>query len=278
MPPKFVILDDKATWDVLQGTIAKTNILKWWSHDFAGSGTIRDKRVHRGRPAIFDPSATGDARYQYGLQGQKKHEYYFKGARDYTPVVYKALQPAPSTPQKRKDPSPASEASVPKKPRGHNQHTPKDKLVKNGAPSSAINPRKPKPRVNPFLRQDPHRQVYNGAEDEVGSSTTFKAHQGTASAMTSVPELGTPSDEEEDDFWVSMPDKHSGSGSVAEHGGPGDDDGDDVFDDPLRHERDRRSLRPCIILRTPSEKLKHGSLNIWPASHSFPQLLRARHH
>ncbi|KAK0261144.1 hypothetical protein B0A54_07943 [Friedmanniomyces endolithicus] len=140
MPPKHVILDDRAAWEILESDIARRVILVFWPHDFAGTGTIRHRRPHRGRAAIKDLNAVGDLKYHFALHGHRKERYYFTGAKDYKPIIYRfELPPAPAPTEaeqsnKRKASPAETEPENPRK-HGHNQHTPKDQMVKYGAPS-----------------------------------------------------------------------------------------------------------------------------------------------
>ncbi|KAI7284917.1 hypothetical protein KC345_g2015 [Hortaea werneckii] len=158
MPPKYVILDDRAAHEVLASDIPRASIVRFWSHDFGGPGRIRARPPHRGRSAISNPNATGDEKYfstEVGMRGEK---YYFTGEKNYTPIAYQT-PPANETnePQasKRKAVSPPPEE--PKDPRkhGHNQYTPKDQLVKYGAPSQAKGRKRYRERINTFLRRSP---------------------------------------------------------------------------------------------------------------------------
>ncbi|KAI7171470.1 hypothetical protein KC316_g13193 [Hortaea werneckii] len=158
MPPKYVILDDRAAHEVLTSNIPRATIVRFWSHDFGGPGRIRARRPHRGRSAISNPTATGDERYfstEVGMRGEK---YYFTGEKNYTPIAYQippseeVIKPQSS---KRKAASPPTDE--PKDPRkhGHNQYTPKDQLVKYGAPSQAKGRKRYRERINTFLRRSP---------------------------------------------------------------------------------------------------------------------------
>ncbi|KAI7533581.1 hypothetical protein KC331_g12992 [Hortaea werneckii] len=158
MPPKYVILDDRAAHEVLTSDIPRATIVRFWSHDFGGPGRIRARRPHRGRSAISNPNATGDEKYfstEVGMRGEK---YYFTGEKNFTPIAYQTppseevLEPQSS---KRKAASPL--ADEPKDPRkhGHNQYTPKEQLVKYGAPSQAKGRKRYRERINTFLRRSP---------------------------------------------------------------------------------------------------------------------------
>lgn len=40
-PPHYVILDDRACWEVLQSDIKKAEHFRYWAHDFAGPAIVR---------------------------------------------------------------------------------------------------------------------------------------------------------------------------------------------------------------------------------------------
>ncbi|KAK0365012.1 hypothetical protein LTR91_021130 [Friedmanniomyces endolithicus] len=171
MPPKHVLLDDRAAWEILKSDIARRVILVFWPHDFAGTGTIRHRRPHRGRAAIRDPNAVGDLKFHFALHGHRKERYYFTGAKDYKPVIYRIeLPPAPgpaeAEPNNKRKASPArTEPENPRK-HGHNQHTPKELMVKHGAPSKNKGRLRYRERLNTFLRKDPkpdYRGLYGTA-------------------------------------------------------------------------------------------------------------------
>ncbi|KAK4554726.1 hypothetical protein LTR86_008228 [Recurvomyces mirabilis] len=170
MPPKFVLLDDKAAYEVMSSDIPKARMAKFWPIDFVPNGKIRGKRAHRGRAAVANAAAEGDARYYAGELGSKDREPYpFRGAKDYRPIIYRSANPvseASSAPdqasKKRKASSPASSsAAAPSsnssiKRKHNNQYTPKELMVKHGgAPSQDAGRARYLPRINTFLRRDP---------------------------------------------------------------------------------------------------------------------------
>ncbi|KAI7221332.1 hypothetical protein KC333_g1801 [Hortaea werneckii] len=173
MPPKYVILDDRAAHEVLTSDIPRATIVRFWSHDFGGPGRIRARRPHRGRSAISDSNATGDERYFSTKVGMRGEKYYFTGEKNFTPIAYQiapreeVIEPQSS---KRKAASPPTDE--PKDPRkhGHNQYTPKEQLVKYGAPSQARGRKRYRERINTFLRRSPspewakdRAKLYGGA-------------------------------------------------------------------------------------------------------------------
>lgn len=134
-----------------------------WPHDFAGQGKVRSRRVHRGRAAIKDEDATDDnLKYHATAIGKKGEDYLFSGEKDYIPVVYHYVRPQKKT-LKRHAPS----GWYNPRGHGHNQHTPRDLLVKHGAPSFSVQPQPFRaPRINPFLRRDasPTRAQYRATK------------------------------------------------------------------------------------------------------------------
>ncbi|KAK3676015.1 hypothetical protein LTR78_004207 [Recurvomyces mirabilis] len=166
MPPRFVLLDDKAAYEVMSSEIPKARMVKFWPIDFVPNGKIRGKRAHRGRAAVANASAEGDERYYAGELGSKDREPYpFRGAKDYRPINYRSAKPiseaSPAPEQaskKRKASSPATATSSTStiKRKHNNQYTPKELMVKHGgAPSKDAGRARYLPRINTFLRRDP---------------------------------------------------------------------------------------------------------------------------
>ncbi|KAI6805507.1 hypothetical protein KC332_g540 [Hortaea werneckii] len=158
MPPKYVILDDRAAHEVLVSDIPRAAIVRYWSHDFGGPGRIRARRPHRGRSAISHPNAAGEEKFFSTEVGMKGEKYHFTGEKNYVPIAYQTppaeevIEP-PSSKRKAVSP-PIDEQKDPKK-HGHNQYTPKDQLVKYGAPSQAKGKKRYRERINTFLRRSP---------------------------------------------------------------------------------------------------------------------------
>ncbi|KAI7156163.1 hypothetical protein KC349_g6450 [Hortaea werneckii] len=158
MPPKYVILDDRAAHEVLTSDIPRATIVRFWSHDFGGPGRVRARRPHRGRNAISDPNATGDERYFSTKVGMRGEKYYFTGEKNFTPIAYQIAPPEEVIePQSSKRKAASPPTDEPKDPRkhGHNQYTPKEQLVKYGAPSRAKGRKRYRERINTFLRRSP---------------------------------------------------------------------------------------------------------------------------
>jgi len=222
MPPKHVLLDDRAAWEILKSDIARRVILVFWPHDFAGTGTIRHRRPHRGRAAIRDPNAVGDLKFHFALHGHRKERYYFTGAKDYKPVIYRIeLPPAPgpaeAEPNNKRKASPArTEPENPRK-HGHNQHTPKELMVKHGAPRY-------RERLNTFLRKDPkpdYRGLYGTAGYFYRKAKAAKAledgESSTADASQAPEGMNAGGGgEDEDGMWVAQNESGRVLGEVLE--------------------------------------------------------------
>lgn len=101
-PPKYVILDDQAVYDILQSKLySRPNMARFWSHDISKShGNIRNGRPNRGRPALVAPRQGQEASTQVGqgengvvwaLTGEPKKaiKYHLTGERGgYTAVEF----------------------------------------------------------------------------------------------------------------------------------------------------------------------------------------------
>lgn len=142
-----MILDDRALHEILTSDIPKAQLSKRWSHEFSGQGSIRYRRPHRGRAAIKDPTATEEKhKYQCHAPG-KAAPYYFTGEKDYIPILYGKLPPKPVAPPPPPDPN--------ERLKQHNQYTPVDQLIRNGAESMSKTRGKYRHRINTFLRRSP---------------------------------------------------------------------------------------------------------------------------
>lgn len=184
-----MFLDDRACYEVLQSNIPRASLGKFWPHDFGLSGKIRDRRPHRGRGSVGDPDAEGNDRFHFAYVGMKNGIYYFTGEKDYTSIVYQSEELSAEIEKKlekkRKGWSVRNVEADPKN-KGHNQFTPRDWLVKNGAPSSAKSKRKKKksladhkvpewlldkPRpVNEVATPDTTRHARSGFQDDVDAA------------------------------------------------------------------------------------------------------------
>ncbi|KAK4502947.1 hypothetical protein PRZ48_006374 [Zasmidium cellare] len=151
-PPRFVMLDDRAVYEVLESDIPRAKLAQNWPHEFGGIAKIRTRRIHRGRPAIKDPNAEGNDKYHTGPTGSGKEPYILSGEKDFQPVLYRYEPPQMKKSKRKRMPSPTSEEYNPRG-HGHNQYTPKDMLVKNGAATFSLKEKKthlPRPR-NPLV-------------------------------------------------------------------------------------------------------------------------------
>lgn len=144
------MLDDRAVYEVLESEIPRAKLSQNWPHEFSGPGKIRTRRTHRGRPAIRDLNAEGDAKYQTGATGSGKGPYVLCGEPGYQAVLYRYEPPETKAKKlkRKRMPSPTSEEYNPRG-HGHNQYTPRDMLVRNGATSFSLKKKKsalPRPR------------------------------------------------------------------------------------------------------------------------------------
>lgn len=110
-PPKYVILDDQAAYDILHsGLYSREKLSRFWSHDFSVSfGNIRQARPNRGRAAqpmqsqgtkIDTHDGQGEREVGWALSGAVKKgiKYPFTGEKGgYTPVMYPAHTNRPTT-------------------------------------------------------------------------------------------------------------------------------------------------------------------------------------
>ncbi|KAI7367694.1 hypothetical protein KC336_g21174, partial [Hortaea werneckii] len=138
-------------------------------------------------------NATGEEKYFSTEVGMKGEKYHFTGEKNYVPIAYQtppaeeAIEP-PSSKRKAASP-PVDEQKDPKK-HGHNQYTPKDQLVKYGAPSQAKGKKRYRERINTFLRRSPspewakdRAKLYGGVGTQARAFTAShqaKAHKAQA--------------------------------------------------------------------------------------------------
>lgn len=94
-PPRHVILDDKACYDILQSKAYTAKERgKYWIHDFATGGNIRIGRINRGRAALVSVADGGELisrgdvigpqEVGWAFMGDKKNgkKYHFTGERN----------------------------------------------------------------------------------------------------------------------------------------------------------------------------------------------------
>ncbi|KAK5735086.1 hypothetical protein LTR17_008422 [Elasticomyces elasticus] len=217
-PPAFVLLDDRAAREVVESDIPARTKLRNWPWDFAKNGDIRSRRPHCGRPAIRNARLIGNERYYWSLHGSKKERYYFTGKKDYQPIVYKMPEPTPPQPSEEELLRLAAKKRKltpdPENPRrhGHNQHTPKNELVKYGAPGFSASAGKYKKRIGGFLYQDPKgrdlRTQY-GAGGYHHATNLLASTVGAGGAVTgdaSGTGPFTAEDDDDEDIWYSKDD------------------------------------------------------------------------
>lgn len=281
MPPKYVMLDDRAAYEVLFSDIPRAILPKHWSHDFGGSGRIRSRRPHTGRGAISNALASGDDKYHFSNIGLKNEKYYFSGEHNYTPILYRRL-PTPTPPAKQPQPPPKKRkassppAGQPKDPRkhGHNQYTPKDQLVRLGAPSAAKGRQRYRARINTFLRRSAspswakdRAKLYGGIGEQ---AKAYMASREAGKGGASDAEVGGPApavlaeeQPEEESLWVQE-DEESDVGEYEEGYGDGVGDQDvDVFGEA---EASRRRSAQLF-----DRELRHSSRSLSAPASAFQE-------
>lgn len=168
------MLDDRAVYEVLESDIPRAKLSQNWPHEFGGPGKLRARRAHRGRPAIKDTNVNGDAKYQSTVTANGKETYFFTGEKDFQPIFYRYEAPKeePKKSKRKRMPSPTSEEYNPRG-HGHNQYTPKDMMVKNGAASFSLKEKKTTlPRPSTFFSTGSTSPYANGSrERSLGKSS-----------------------------------------------------------------------------------------------------------
>ena len=94
-PPKYVILDDKACYDIwMSNHYSARDRVKYWYHDFASQGNIKHMRPNRGRPALVSEADGGqtvdrndicgarEVGWAYTGDAKKQRKYFFTGERN----------------------------------------------------------------------------------------------------------------------------------------------------------------------------------------------------
>nr|POE47217.1 hypothetical protein CFP56_00549 [Quercus suber] len=187
VPPAYVVLDDLAAWQVYVSDIPLSHRAQFWSHDFAGAGSIRSQRRHRGRGALGDPNADGIHQYFFGHTAAGTYsKHYFIGEQNHRAVVYidpnakrRAVTPplAPA-PQKKRAEKRASEPQTP---------DPKKVIQGRGTSSSSKRPAQPSSRVDPVNFAPPAaRDGEPLAHDQSRTSSFQDYRSGTAKTILTI--------------------------------------------------------------------------------------------
>ncbi|KAF2724784.1 hypothetical protein K431DRAFT_309906 [Polychaeton citri CBS 116435] len=133
-PPRFVILDDRAAYEILSSNIPRSHLSEFWGFDFSGHGAIRSRRPHRGRSAVANPDANGNDKYHHGFMLNKKDKYYFTGQRDYQAVIWYNSAEQRLKRKREVDLEEARKESETRKKiplqKRHNQYTPAEQLAR----------------------------------------------------------------------------------------------------------------------------------------------------
>lgn len=241
-PPRNVILDDLAAYEVMQAGMPKAHVCRSWSHDFGGPAKIRMRRLHRGRPAIRDPNAEGNDRFHLTYTGARKTKYWLSGERGYVPVRYHALALAETSgADSAASAATGGEDSVPVK-KQHNQYTAKHLLVRNGAPSSSLTRGKYRARLNTFLRRsstppsalDPVR-LFGGARGRRNVPASSTTGMGNDHGLNDAGFGSAVRQSEEESMWVDQDDEE-------EQAVEGEDDEDEQLQDAVTDANDKTYL------------------------------------
>nr|POE74628.1 hypothetical protein CFP56_37159 [Quercus suber] len=146
-PPRYVVLDDRAAWQVYNSDIPKSHRAQFWPDDFITGGALRKLRRNRGRSAIGDPNARGLHQYSFGYTSPNTFDkYYFIGEQYYRPVAY--IDPNMKRKAATLSPTPQEERPE-KRARGPTTQTPQ-KVIQKRCTSS---PNKPSGRrIDPLPR------------------------------------------------------------------------------------------------------------------------------
>lgn len=216
-PPKNVILDDRALHEIVTSDIPKAQLSKRWSHDFSGQGHIRHRRPHRGRPAIKDPAVEDEKDKYYSYAPGKSAPYYFIGEKDYVPILYDPLPSQPTASPPPPDPN--------AKPKQHNQYTPVDQLIRNGAESLSKTRGKYRARINTFLRRSPsppsvrdRAKLFGGLGVGRGPYPRYGKSQGGEGGRE--PSF-TPSQPDRESLWMQQDEDEDDSGPTSRASGSG---------------------------------------------------------
>ncbi|KAK5174009.1 uncharacterized protein LTR77_001089 [Saxophila tyrrhenica] len=204
-PPKNVILDDRAAYECFASNMPRQYLGQHWSHEFSNAGQLRARRPHRGRGAIRDPNGAGDQKYHSTTIGSKGDRYFFTGEKDYKPIVYQTDDPKLAVdifkPPQRPIPLKTELAS---NKHGHNQFTPRNEMVRYGAPHKGSSWLRYSSRVNPFLTREktPPLRSHGGmstlyARNPAAYMPSMHTHQ-----LTSAYRDATESEEEEEPMQV----------------------------------------------------------------------------
>ncbi|KAI5362352.1 hypothetical protein Slin14017_G075890 [Septoria linicola] len=279
IPPKYVYLDDDSACQVLNSDIPRARICKFWPHDFGQPGKVRRFRAHIGRPAFQNEDAAGNERYHSTqLGGRAAAPYYFSGEPDYVAVRYRIppkiekpveVDPAVAAREERKRKIDAIlDAEPNRRAHGHNQYTPKDMLVKYGAPSGAKPVEKfhnlPQlPRPHHFLKsaKDPiftEKRLFGGIAESARESVRKDAQKAQQQALREAsldslraalrerereatqPSDGADEHDNENTFPVQRPEQTPNTPTITHHLPP--------ISSPLPNSISPRPIEPPIII------------------------------
>lgn len=177
-PPRYVILDDQAAYELLASRAYKPKELaKYWYHDFSQNGGVRNRRTNRGRAAIVEEGA-GDRVSIGDNQGErivgwaphgKGKKYYFTGERNgYTAVQFE-IPPIPSPDPEERTRNDKRSAPYEEPPCTPRHKRPKVNTYLHATPSP------PWPKTDRRERQMGNKTPYGG-KTTYGDQTAYGGH------------------------------------------------------------------------------------------------------
>lgn len=165
-PPHFVVLDDKAVWDIMRSKkYTAEERATFWPFDFGCNGVVRANRRHRGRAALIGGDAKdGDGGHVpwIAIGAKNKSTKYYLAGEDggYKEVVFNSSAVRPGLKNRttastvsRKDETPTKTLTAETTSNLNNvsktEHTTKRKA------NQPLNPRHSRPRISRYLHRTP---------------------------------------------------------------------------------------------------------------------------
>lgn len=160
-PPHFVVLDDKAVWDIMQSKkYTAEERATFWPFDFGCNGVVRANRRHKGRAALIG----GDAKNGEGghvpwiaIGAKKKStKYYLAGEDgDYKEVVFSSSTVRPGRANRMTTSTGSRKDEPPTRiPTAVATSNPNNSSTKRKA-NQPLNPRHSRPKICKYLHRTP---------------------------------------------------------------------------------------------------------------------------